>query len=227
VSDASLAHIARLRRLEYLGLADTRITDSGLKHVENLSGLNDLILWKTAISDEGLVHLAGLTQLGMLSLDETSITSAGLARLATLDRLTWLCLQRTAVDDRAIGQLAAMPALTDLFVSGAAFSGPGLLKLHERLPSCQIQSHSFRLNSMTIGGAPSDRWQQLVTRIHALDAEDRIKLVDLSGTLLSDEQAAMLEGLQTVECLDLRGTRVTEAGLLRLQQALPRCEIYR
>jgi hypothetical protein len=86
-SDADLAHIGNLGRLEELLLIDSPVTDSGLAHLRRSTTLKRLFLPGTRISDSGLAYLKRLTRLEVLSLKDTAVTDAGLAHLKGLSAL--------------------------------------------------------------------------------------------------------------------------------------------
>jgi internalin A len=86
-SDAELAHVVNLGRLEELLLIDSPVTDSGLAHLRRSTTLKSLFLAGTRISDSGLAHLKGLSRLEVLSLADTAVTDAGLAHLNGLSAL--------------------------------------------------------------------------------------------------------------------------------------------
>ena len=69
VTDAVLAHLHGLTKLESLSLNGTGITDAALVHLHGLANLRNLDLTGTGITDAGLVHLHGLTKLELLSLN--------------------------------------------------------------------------------------------------------------------------------------------------------------
>jgi hypothetical protein len=45
VTDAGLAHLARLTSLQTLVLSETQVTDAGLAHLAGLKSLQSLNLW--------------------------------------------------------------------------------------------------------------------------------------------------------------------------------------
>ena len=55
VTSAGLAHLSRLRNLEWLDLDDTQIGDSGLEHLKELHGLKFLNVKDTHVTDSGAV----------------------------------------------------------------------------------------------------------------------------------------------------------------------------
>ena len=96
-TDASLKHISKLDRLEFLGASEVaQITDSGLAHIAQLHNLRFLHLGRDKpfsrfrqdftmpnymkITDEGLVNLYGLKNLEFLCLD-AEVTQEGIEKL--------------------------------------------------------------------------------------------------------------------------------------------------
>jgi hypothetical protein len=78
VSDAGLASLQRLTRLESLDLSgNARVTDKGMAVVKSLERLEFLYLAETAITDKGLFELKPLDGLRTLNVAGTKVTSAG------------------------------------------------------------------------------------------------------------------------------------------------------
>ena len=72
MTDARLAHLARLTQLKDLNLRNTQITDAGLAHLSGLNQLRGLAIQEnTQITNAGLAHLSGLNQLRGLYLKDT------------------------------------------------------------------------------------------------------------------------------------------------------------
>jgi hypothetical protein len=113
-SDAELAHVGNLGRLEGLVLIDSSVTDSGLAHLRRSTTLKSLFLAGTRTSDTGLAHLKGLTRLEVISLMDTAVTDRGLAHLTGL---------------RALGQIHA---------SDGQFTDSGVREVRKSLPTLGI-----------------------------------------------------------------------------------------
>jgi hypothetical protein len=79
LTDATLARIGRLTRLEELDLTGHRITDAGLEHLKGLDQLRSLDLEATEITDVGLERLKALPALTSLVLTKTKVTARGVA----------------------------------------------------------------------------------------------------------------------------------------------------
>jgi hypothetical protein len=96
IGDASLAQLSQLQRLGRLELNGAKVTDGGLRHLTNLP-LVALHLRNTHITDKGLRSLGRLIHLRSLYLTNTGVTDAGLAHLRPLRKLTVLHLSGTRV----------------------------------------------------------------------------------------------------------------------------------
>jgi internalin A len=66
-TNATMEHVGRLTRLEWLNLLKSSIGDAGLNHVMGLTKLKQVNLNSTGVSDSGLVNLEGLSSLSSLS----------------------------------------------------------------------------------------------------------------------------------------------------------------
>jgi Leucine Rich repeat len=80
-TDATLAHVGRLSRLEILGLSRSSVDDDGLAQLKGLNELVYLDLGDTQVSNFGIAHLAGLMKLRALNLAGTRVTDAGIKEL--------------------------------------------------------------------------------------------------------------------------------------------------
>jgi hypothetical protein len=112
IGDNQLSILAKLHKLQSVGLRNARISSAGLKHLRGLSYLQDLNLFNTDVGDAGLEHLQGLTNLRRLRLDNTLVTDAGLIHLHGLTQLRYLYLHRTQVTEAGAQELQR--ALPDL-----------------------------------------------------------------------------------------------------------------
>jgi hypothetical protein len=54
-----------------------------------------------------------------------------------------------------------------------------------------------------------------------------LQVLDLRGTKITDDGLERLEGLTALRNLDLRGTKYTRTGLASLFRALPRAKVLR
>lgn len=94
-------------------LHGTAVTDADLAMLNKLTRLENLFLGRTKISDAGLEHLKGATHLKTLSLNGTAVTDAGLKQLTDLKELKTLNVQETKVTATGADELRrALPQVT-------------------------------------------------------------------------------------------------------------------
>jgi internalin A len=226
ISDEGLASIHGISELTYLGLCKTKVTSEGIRLLpQQLTGCT-LVLAETSVGDDALSDLSGCE---MLNLDETHITSHGIQELADSKTLSNLAIQHTAVDDAAVPFLAQIKSLTWLHISGTRISGEGLISLRSALPQCRIDGNWEDLSSLgpLDGTRGQARWKMAMDTTQYLNKEKSLKLLVLSNPSITDDHLALLEGLDNLESLDLRGASVTDAGVEKLQKALPKLKIHR
>jgi hypothetical protein len=139
VTDASLGHLKKLRRLEGLVLTGTRVTDAGMEHIAGLKQMKQLGLWKTAVGDEGCKHIGKLTNLQTLMLDETKVTDAGVTHLGKLTELDdWLGLVGTKVTNNSLPVLSGFRKLKHLNLRKTQVTADAVQTLQRALPKTEI-----------------------------------------------------------------------------------------
>ncbi len=112
-TDATLAHVGRLTRLQELYVSSPSVSDAGLEHLTGLTNLSILSLSGTPVSNGGLAKLMGLIKLFHLNLSDTPITDAGLVSLHGLTKLSSVMVGNTQVTDAGVKELhRALPNLT-------------------------------------------------------------------------------------------------------------------
>ena len=143
VSDAALQTISVCSSLEELDLSeDSLITDAGMAHLAKLRELKKLNLWRVQISDNGALLLAPLTKLVWLNLDNTKLSDAGLPLLKNMTALTFLHLGSTQVTAAGAPALFHLKSLKDLKVTRTALgsSDAAVAELKKNLPDTAIQT---------------------------------------------------------------------------------------
>ena len=176
LTNAGLAHLGGLTRLEELHLRNTRITslepirhltalrsldvvgspidDAGLEPVASLRNLEVLRLGGTLVGDAGMAHICGLPKLQELDLDRTRVGDAGLARLCELPLIADLSLSQTEVTDQGLLGLAGKLGLTpceNLVVSGPKVTPSGIESLRSKLPKVQVNATDLKLTKLPSG----------------------------------------------------------------------------
>jgi hypothetical protein len=112
VSDAGLACLASMHRLERLHLDQCRITDFGLGQLAGLRAMEYLNLRGTSVSDRGIIELRQLPRLRSLYVWQTAVTPAAVKALG--EALT---------DRRRIARLEAEQSELARQISAEQFQG--------------------------------------------------------------------------------------------------------
>ena len=138
-SDAELAHIGKLARLEWLFLGGSTVTDKGWSSLDELPNLQVLSLAGASIGDAGMVHVRGLLRLKSLTLHSTKVSDAGLANVRRLVRLEKLDLANTKITDAGLVHLEGLAKLQAL-VCQVQFDRAGFswMRWRKAIPKLEI-----------------------------------------------------------------------------------------
>jgi hypothetical protein len=137
--DSRMRTIAGLTELRHLVL-DERTTDASLAHLRGLTKLQWLsLIYSKEITDAGLAHLAGLTELRMLDLDGGRITDEGMKHLAGLTKLEYLYVSASALTDASVESLTKLTSLRR-FDSGtnSPFSAAAIARIKSAIPGVEV-----------------------------------------------------------------------------------------
>jgi predicted transcriptional regulator len=209
ITDRALEFIARLAKLRRLNLSNTKIQGHGLQALESLKYLEELFLEGTGISDISLVPLAGLARLTHLDLGATRIGDPGLAHVSRLTGLNGLNLGQTEVTNEGLRFLAGMRDLEDLWLDHTSVGDSGLAHLAGLRMMRTLFLHNTNVTDVGL------RFFRGMRNLYSLHLDD---------TAVTDAGLEHLGGLH-LSHIELSGTRVTSAGIERLQRAMPRLQI--
>jgi Leucine-rich repeat (LRR) protein len=235
ITDKGLANLAALTDLQHLDLAYTAIQGEGLKHLANLKKLDILDLRGTRLDDAGLANLPPLPLRFDLGIQNTQLTDKSLPLLVRMGRRvnvsgtkitrhgveaipggSGIAFAKRYADDIAPGEENPMPKATP----GAAPKADGVIPddPHDSQAMRKIKYVHYQLDAN--GNISALYWPRLpgddgkalshVKGLHSL------RMLDLSGDFTDDDLAA-IEGLKTLEVLQLCGTKATDAGLVHLR----------
>ncbi len=199
-TDADLAQLECLPRLQVLIFRGPLVTDEGLSHLKGLSGMKELTVDNLGMTDAGMAHLKGLHDLERLSLYECRVSDAGLVHLEHLKNLTALRLVGTHVTAEGVNRLSQ--ALPNLKVSGSGF------------PSAPEEK-----------GAIAEL-TELGALFRCYQSSGKVWTVFFYGPEVTDASLVPLRELRDLKQLTLNSTRVTAKGIEELRAALPALEVF-
>jgi hypothetical protein len=132
-SDAVMAAVGRITRIQYLSVDQWYITDADLAQLTRLTDLHDLFLSNGQLTDAGMTHLDALSKFPFLSVSGTQVADAWLAHLEGLNELSCLSVSGTLVTDAGLVHLKGLPNLMVLLLNHTRASDSGVNELQQSL----------------------------------------------------------------------------------------------
>jgi Leucine-rich repeat (LRR) protein len=213
VRDEDLARLRGLESLDYLILSQTQIRGHGFVHLQSLPRLRGLWLQLVGVDDAALVHLRGLPLKQLPIATMGRITDVGLSHLDELN-LESLALDGVQITDEGLQRFRwdRHESLLSLMLGSHSVTDDGVRAVVQGAP--QLKALRLALSKLTDRG---------VAEVAGLRQLERL---DLQFGALTDEGIHQLAALQNLQTLSLQlQPQVTEAGIARLKQSLPKCEI--
>ena len=207
--DATMQHVGKLPTLLGLELRGPKISDAALEYLRDVPSLKGLTLEQAHITDKGLRHLESLTQLRVLTLKSVRVSDAGLTHLKGLTDLCMLHTEDTKITGTGLETLSRLPKLDTLYLRDSPVTDKGLEGLKGLTHLKWIE-----LKNVPITGSGLVHFKKL----------DRLESLWLQQSPVTDAGLRYLEGLH-LQHLEIEGTDITDAGVRRLRQALPGCNI--
>jgi beta-lactamase regulating signal transducer with metallopeptidase domain/Leucine-rich repeat (LRR) protein len=210
VTDAGLAHVAKIQSLEQLSIGGPRITDTGMSHLAKLTGLENLSLSNCRVSDAGLAELRPLKSLRSLYLHRTRVTGPGLAHLKGFPLLNRLRLSYFELGEHRLKHLADLTGLEQLMLGNLEINDEDMVHLG-RLK--RLKSLWFSFGTVSDAGFA-----------HLAGLTELSNIVAL-GCNLTDESLGYLSNKDNLWSVQITGD-FTDAGLRHLE-ALPSLSFLR
>ncbi|WP_165070098.1 leucine-rich repeat domain-containing protein [Paludisphaera rhizosphaerae] len=140
ITDAGLAHLAKLPQLWTIWLSQAPITDAGLASIKDLPKLQSLYLMQTEVRGSGLAQLKSLPSLLLLNLNGGEVSDDGLNALAGATSLQFLSLDGVGLTPNQLPLLQAIPRLQELNIHGCGLLDEELDGLRKAKPSLKIKN---------------------------------------------------------------------------------------
>lgn len=243
IGDAGLRDLAGLPQLYYLYLSRTQVTDEGLPHLGKFPALLEVHLNTLPITNAGLAQLATCKKLKNLWLSETRVTDDGLIHLEKSTTLRELNLKVTKVTKAGVEKLAEalplckitydggvgpiLPSVEQRKVLEMVLSKPGA-SMHLDLTGMGAQNLLLLQSGDKLPDGPFLVYSLLLHFVEELDANMIVQLkaaptvhqnLFFPPSLRNSDlaQLATYPALNKAAQLDLRATKVTDAGLVHVK----------
>jgi len=204
--DEALRAACRLPWLEELFVVDTGVTDAGAEDLGQLKNLRSLDLRLNRITARPLRHIGGMTELRELKLamrlSPVPLRDEDMAFLRGLTKLESLMLPSADLTDGWLVYIEDLKSLKALQLYDMAITTDGLHHLRDLSNLTLLSLHGTRLTSL-----------------EPLRPLTRIKYLCLAYTPVDDSALAVLQSWPRLGELDLRSTKITDAGVAGLMRA--------
>jgi hypothetical protein len=166
-------------------------------------------------SDEVLRHLSGFPHLKRLMLHDDQASDDGMSYVGKLHELEEIYMWRAKnLSDKGIGRLADLRRLKSIHVSFSQITDESL-RIFGRMR--QMERLSLQGNHFT------DRGLAHLAGLSRLDG----LYIGIGDCQVTDAGLVHLEGLLVLTSLELQESKVTDKGVRRLQDKLPKLKIMR
>jgi internalin A len=234
LDDSGLKELAPLKHLQTLDLFNTRVTDEGLKELAPLKSLNELTVNRDRVNDRtlqvlrriGLLHAlmlvnpvekqrpGGPEDVVHVDLALTQVSDAGLKELALFKNLENLYLPSMKhLTDDGLTHLTSFTKLhtLNLFATRVTDVAPELLA-----PLKNLRHLNLSYTKLTNAG------------LKKLGTLQSLETLNIGINKIDDGGLKHLAPLKNLKALNLGSLpTATEAGIMKLQKALPGCKIIR
>lgn len=217
-TDDAMVHVATLPALQWLNITDTKVTDRGLKLISGHKTLTSLeVQGCPGISEEGLSHLknlpSGLQHLGLGALNAES----GISFLEGAPLRSIVIGGGGHPDGRVelsfLESLKLFPDLRSVNIRGALIDHRVVMQLAELK----------ELRELSLGWPTNPR--AFCDALKKVPAIPRLEALGIGGAEIDDASLQELQGCAALKRLDLGSVSVKAPSVLKLQAALPNCEI--
>ncbi|MGE3315564.1 MAG: hypothetical protein AB7O26_10650 [Planctomycetaceae bacterium] len=145
VTDAGLAHLAGLPRLQTLSVRRVRLDGSALSKFSASTPLTVVDFELTEFGDSALAELAKFSTLRDIRLRKTRVTDAGLTPLLKLPRLRRIDLDGTAVTDAGLDHLAKLGRIEEIDLSDTSITDAGIMKLAHHTELRNLKAYQTKI----------------------------------------------------------------------------------
>lgn len=181
--------------------------------------LERLKLWGTTVDDDAIKRLSGLRKVRGIDLTYTDVTGKSLRTISSFPNITSIRLEGCDVSDEQLAPLEEMPQVRMLYLGQTKVTDEGLKHLRNlkqlillQLSDCDISDNGLA----SLGELP---------QIQHLWLSKTIRYGDDDRSRLTDRCIEYLLSLDTLLDLAISDSKITDAGIARLRDGLPKTKI--
>jgi Leucine-rich repeat (LRR) protein len=219
VDDKIAIPIAALPHLRELRLAATKITNAAVKKIATRTELHELDLADTPVDDASAAAMLAFPELHMLRLDGTPIGDAAFT-VTPGAKLTELYISSTKISDTGAQILDRLPHLVALGLGTTKIGGATIERIAKLRDLRTLVLAKTRTDKLDLLGDLHALEQLFLEDTWLGDAElaklsalDKLRVLHVEQTNVSDESLDVLRGFTRLEELTIGDTQVSAAVL--------------
>jgi Leucine-rich repeat (LRR) protein len=235
VTDAAMQTLAEMPSLRAVRVLGGNVTDAGVETLLQMPHLVELDVRNCrGVTIEGIELLADKQSLRVLKIGGPNIDDAVLKVVGTMDQLTGLDLDNCAITDAGMAHLAPLPLESLSLYQCAKVTDRGMAILEGYTDLERLKLSDVGVKGAALAKLPNpekltslDLSLSLITdeQVPALAAMAGLKKLNLSQTQITDKAVDVLAKLEGLDQLIVTQTALSEEGIERLREALPECAI--
>ncbi len=208
ITDQGIIHLRDHESLESINVTSAGIGDACMEALASIPNLTKISLSNAAVTDDGVQTLiAGLAERGKITTlglyGSSKITNAALKSVGRLTSLQGLSLDESPeLSGEVLAEVGQAAGLTSLGLGGVRIDGSDLAHLRP----LKLERVNFSKSQIM-----DETAQAMATALQ------HVRVLDLSGSTVTDSAMASIGKLKQLEWLSLRGTPVGDAGLEELE----------
>ncbi len=248
ITAAGLKELKDLPNLRILRLSGARIKGEEFVNLSGVPSLEFVEFDVGMVTDEALrtlrqhdmIHLLAaeargpdepLKSVRAMRLAQQPITDEGLKVLRMIDSLTELDLSGTSVSDAGVKDLKEMPALEKLNLHDTRVTNQGLASLLENKKLKRIDLSAKLVDDETLNLFHKIGRLELLSNTRCERGEQpsskNVIGIALNNTAVTDEGLKLLKAYPKLAFINVRNSRVTDAGVAELLRTFPKLRVIR
>ncbi len=237
VTGTGFKYLRRATSLSNVGAWQANFTDEGLEVLKSFPALSGMYLFSNTFTDVGMSYIRDMKHLRSMNIFSDKLTNRGLEYLSEAPELEEIWTQKGPLTDaHGLVKLARLPKLKHLWTGGFPIDDDQFKELMTR--AVRLEHLGLGESRITDKGLEAVRCRPELTmlglgRSPLLTDQGMANLLQLPGlgflglpeTAITDDGLKTLQKIATLKQLDVRGTKVTAAGVAEFQKALPNCKV--
>ena len=206
IQDADVLKLSGLRGIISFDVSGNDITDKGLSAIKQYPSLDILNISSTKVADETICAVAKTARWRAFWANDSLVTDKGAECLSQIRSLMHVHLAGTHVSNVGLAHLGQLGGLLELNLARTDVNDDGLAHL----------GRLSRLRELDLSGCAIEG--PGLVNLHGLP----LQWLKLNDTPLTDVSIAALTGLSKgILVIELRGTKLSPEGLMKIKQAFP------